>query len=106
MDMGKQQSSQLLLGPDQRQDQSAAMRAVEASIQDLQQTFQRALALITEQGEHVERIALNIDAVDANLQAGHGQLERYLRGLNTNRDLILKLFAMAFVLILLRFFVM
>jgi syntaxin 5 len=80
------------------------MRIIEGSIQELQQTFQRALALITEQGEQVERITVNLDVVQVNLEAGHAQLQRYMRALSTNRELLLKLFAIMAVFLIIYFY--
>ena len=74
------------------QERSAAVRAIETSIHEISQTFKQLANLVTEQGERIQRIDQNLDFVNINLEAGQAQLTRYLRGISSNRALMLKLF--------------
>lgn len=79
------------------------MRAIEATIHEISQTFHQLANLVMEQGERIERIDQNLDLVNANLEGGHLQLQKYLRGMSSNRTLLLKLFAVMFVFIVIYF---
>jgi syntaxin 5 len=75
------------------------VRAIETSIHEISQTFRQLANLVTEQGERIQRIDQNLDFVNINLEAGQAQLTRYLRGMSSNRTLMLKLFAIIILFI-------
>ena len=79
------------------------MRAIEATIQEISQTFRQLADMVVEQGERIERIDQNLDLTNANLEAGQFQLQKYLRGMSSNRALMLKLFAIMIVFIVIYF---
>lgn len=79
------------------------MRAIESTINEISQTFRQLADLVVEQGERIERIDQNLDIVNSNLEAGHFQLQKYLKGMSSNRALMLKLFAVMLVFIVIYF---
>lgn len=81
------------------QERSTAVKAIESTIQEISQIFSQLGNMVLEQGERIERIDQNIDYINTNMEAGHVQLNRYLRNLSGNRALMLKLFALMLVFI-------
>ena len=85
------------------EERNVAVRAIEATIQEISQTFRQLADMVVEQGERIERIDQNLDLTNANLEAGQFQLQKYLRGMSSNRALMLKLFAIMIVFIVIYF---
>lgn len=57
--------------------------------------------MITQQGESVQRIDMNIEEMQVNVHRGQRQLMRYLRSVSSNRWLMVKIFAVVIAFIVL-----
>mmetsp|Transcript_8378 Transcript_8378/g.18002 ORF Transcript_8378/g.18002 Transcript_8378/m.18002 type:complete len:350 (+) Transcript_8378:73-1122(+) len=79
------------------QARADAVRQVESTVAELGQIFNQLAAMVSEQGELVERIDANVDETLLNIEEGRGQLMRYYNSISSNRGLVLKIFATLFV---------
>ena len=55
--------------------------------------------MITQQGESVQRIDMNIEEMQVNVHRGQRQLMRYLSSVSSNRWLMVKIFAVVIAFI-------
>lgn len=70
------------------------------AIQEIGTIYQQLAHMVSEQGEMVQRIDMNMEEMQLNVQRGQEQLLRYLRSISGNRGLIIKLFIVAIIFIL------
>lgn len=84
-----------------RQD---ALQDVESTIVELGNIFQQLSHMVHEQGEMAVRIDENMDETFAQVEAGQGELLKYLNTMSGNRWLMLKVFGL--IMALLVFFLM
>lgn len=100
---GKQPQQQQQLALMQQSDttyltnRSNALSTIEATITELGLIYQQLAHMVSEQGEMVQRIDANIEDVHANVMRGQDQLLRYLRGVSSNRWLLVKIFSVMIV---------
>lgn len=78
-------------------NRSNALSTIEATITELGLIYQQLAHMVSEQGEMVQRIDANIEDVHANVMRGQDQLLRYLRGVSSNRWLLVKIFSVMIV---------
>jgi len=74
-------------------ERNSALQSIESTINEVASLYQQLAHLITQQGEDVQRIDMNIGDMQINVQRGHQQLIRYLRSVSSNRALMIKIFA-------------
>lgn len=72
---------------------STAIQGIEATINELGAIYQQLAHMIAQQGESIQRIDLNIESMQVNVQRGQAQLRKYLRSVSNNRWLMIKMFA-------------
>lgn len=77
-----------------------ALHQVESTIVELGSIFQQLAHMVAEQGEMAQRIDENVEDTLANVDAGQGQLLKYLNTISSNRWLVMKVLAvlMAFMM--------
>jgi syntaxin 5 len=79
------------------QSRNTALQGIEATINELGSIYQQLAHMISQQGEAVQRIDMNIESMQMNVQRGQEQLMRYLRSVSSNRWLMIKIFAVLIV---------
>lgn len=79
------------------QSRNTALQGIEATINELGSIYQQLAHMISQQGEAVQRIDMNIEGMQMNVQRGQEQLMRYLRSVSSNRWLMIKIFAVLIV---------
>jgi t-SNARE complex subunit (syntaxin) len=79
---------------------NTAIQGIEMAIQEIGAIYQQLAHMVSEQGEMVQRIDMNMEEMQLNVQRGQEQLLRYLRSISGNRGLIIKLFVVAIIFIL------
>ena len=85
-------------------NRTTALTSIESTINELGTIYQQLAHMVSQQGEVVQRIDMNIEDMSVNVQRGQGQLARYLRRVSHGRFLIAKMFAvLIFFLILMKF---
>lgn len=82
-------------------NRSTALNTIESTINELGTIYQQLAHMVSQQGEVVQRIDMNIEDMSINVQRGQNQLARYLRRVSSSRWLIAKLFAILIVFIIL-----
>lgn len=82
-------------------NRSTALNTIESTINELGTIYQQLAHMVSQQGEVVQRIDMNIEDMSINVQRGQNQLARYLRRVSSGRWLIAKLFAGLIVFIIL-----
>ena len=99
-----QQSSQQLMLYDESdnyvQDRAETMQNIESTIIELGGIFQQLATMVKEQEEMVERIDTNVQDVEMNVEAAHGEILKYFQSVTKNRWLMIKIFG-----ILIMFFI-
>ncbi|KAK8807845.1 hypothetical protein WA158_007374 [Blastocystis sp. Blastoise] len=83
------------------QERSQAVTDIESNMIQLGSIFDRLSTMIVEQGEMVDRIDDNIDKASINVNSGYQEIVKYGQTIFSNRQLILKLFAVLVVFIIL-----
>lgn len=96
------QLSLMTAAPDKAhlESRSAALQGIEATINELGTIYQQLANMISEQGEQVQRIDMNIEEMHLNIERGHGELTKYLRRLSSNRWLMIKIFAIMIIFVI------
>jgi syntaxin 5 len=69
------------------------MQNIESTIVELGGIFQQLAHMVKEQEEMVERIDTNIQDVEMNVEAAHGEIVKYFQSISSNRWLMIKIFA-------------
>lgn len=69
------------------------MQNIESTIVELGGIFQQLAHMVKEQEEMVERIDTNIQDVELNVEAAHGEIVKYFQSISSNRWLMIKIFA-------------
>jgi syntaxin 5 len=69
------------------------MQNIESTIVELGGIFQQLAHMVKEQEEMVERIDTNIQDVEMNVEAAHGEIVKYFQSISNNRWLMIKIFA-------------
>lgn len=82
------------------ESRSAALQGIEATINELGGIYQQLATMIAEQGEQVQRIDMNIESMQFNIERGQGELLKYLRSVSSNRWLMVKIFAVLIIFIM------
>lgn len=82
------------------ESRSAALQGIEATINELGGIYQQLATMIAEQGEQVQRIDMNIESMQLNIERGQGELLKYLRSVSSNRWLVVKIFAVLIVFVM------
>lgn len=77
-----------------------AVRQIEAAVSEVATMFQDFTRIVHEQEELVIRIDADVDDALTHVEAGSGELLRYLANISSNRGLILKIFGILFVFLL------
>ena len=107
----QQQQQQALLYQDQEpllgslRNRSTALNTLESTINELGTIYQQLAHMVSQQGEVVQRIDMNIEDMSINVQRGQGELARYLRRVSNGRMFIAKLFAALIIFIILMKFI-
>lgn len=116
IDLQQQTQTQALLYQDQQQQQNepllgslrnrgTALTSLESTINELGTIYQQLAHMVSQQGDIVQRIDMNIEDMAFNVQRGQGQLARYLRRVSSGRMLLAKIFFVLILFIILMKFV-
>ncbi|KAF4674355.1 Syntaxin-5 [Perkinsus chesapeaki] len=89
----EQQEQQLIQGPGYLNARANAVQAVQRTIGELGQMFQKVSSMVYEQDEMIMRIDSDVDDTMGHLNEGQNQLLKYFHNISGNRSLILKIFA-------------
>lgn len=79
------------------ESRNTALQGIEATMNELTAIYQKLAHMVTQQGESIQRIDMNIEDMQVNVRRGQEQLVRYLRSVSSNRALMIKLFAVLIV---------
>lgn len=82
------------------ESRSIALQGIETTINELGSIYRQLATMISEQGEQFQRIDMNVEEMQVNLQRGQHELARYLRNMSSNRWLMIKIFALVIVFII------
>ncbi len=74
------------------QQRAETMQNIESTIVELGGIFQQLAVMVKEQEETVGRIDSNIQDVELNVEAAHGQILKYFQSVSKNRWLMIKIF--------------
>lgn len=74
------------------QQRAETMQNIESTIVELGGIFQQLAHMVKEQEEMVERIDTNIQDVEMNVDAAHGEILKYFQSVSKNRWLMIKIF--------------
>ncbi|CRL00415.1 CLUMA_CG013682, isoform A [Clunio marinus] len=74
------------------QQRAETMQNIESTIVELGGIFQQLAHMVKEQEEMVERIDTNIQDVELNVEAAHGEILKYFQSVSKNRWLMIKIF--------------
>jgi len=100
------QQRQLLAEPSSVTDsflrsRADAVRQIERTIHELSGVFQQLAAMISEQGDMVRRIDMDVEMALDNVQSGENHIMKVWERTSGNRGLILKIFGVLIVFIIL-----
>ncbi|KAF4517967.1 hypothetical protein B566_EDAN005334 [Ephemera danica] len=90
------QSQQMMMQDDTDmylQSRAETMQNIESTIVELGGIFQQLAHMVKEQEEMVERIDANVQDVELNVEAAHGEILKYFQSISSNRWLMIKIFA-------------
>lgn len=90
-----QQQQQLVLYDESDsyvQERAETMQNIESTIVELGGIFQQLAHMVKEQEEMVERIDTNLQDVEMNVEAAHGEILKYFQSVTKNRWLMIKIF--------------
>lgn len=90
-----QQQQQLVLYDESDsyvQERAETMQNIESTIVELGGIFQQLAHMVKEQEEMVERIDTNLQDVELNVEAAHGEILKYFQSVTKNRWLMIKIF--------------
>lgn len=73
---------------------------MQSTLAELGGLFQRFGALVSQQGEMIERIDANVEVAAGNIGEAHSNIQKYQRSMKGNRGLIIKTFAVLFFIII------
>lgn len=82
------------------QERADAMQNIEQTIVELGGIFKQLAVMVKEQEEQMMRIDSNVSETQMNVEAAHGELLKYFKGITSNRWLMVKIF-----LVLIIFFI-
>uniref|UniRef100_A0A2M4BNJ5 Putative snare protein sed5/syntaxin 5 n=1 Tax=Anopheles marajoara TaxID=58244 RepID=A0A2M4BNJ5_9DIPT len=91
----QQQQQQLVLYDESDsyvQERAETMQNIESTIVELGGIFQQLAHMVKEQEEMVERIDGNLQDVEMNVEAAHGEILKYFQSVTKNRWLMIKIF--------------
>ena len=91
----QQQQQQLVLYDESDsyvQERAETMQNIESTIVELGGIFQQLAHMVKEQEEMVERIDSNLQDVELNVEAAHGEILKYFQSVTKNRWLMIKIF--------------
>ncbi|KAL1400389.1 hypothetical protein quinque_009072 [Culex quinquefasciatus] len=91
----QQQQQQLVLYDESDsyvQERAETMQNIESTIVELGGIFQQLAHMVKEQEEMVERIDTNLQDVEMNVEAAHGEILKYFQSVTKNRWLMIKIF--------------
>lgn len=74
------------------QERAETMQNIESTIVELGGIFQQLAHMVKEQEEMVERIDTNLQDVELNVEAAHGEIMKYFQSVTKNRWLMIKIF--------------
>lgn len=74
------------------QERAETMQNIESTIVELGGIFQQLAHMVKEQEEMVERIDTNLQDVELNVEAAHGEILKYFQSVTKNRWLMIKIF--------------
>lgn len=108
IDMGEgsasslQQLSLMTAAPDTAylEGRSNALQGIESTINELGTIYRQLATMIAEQGEQVQRIDMNIESMQVNIERGQNELAKYLRRVSSNRWLMVKIFAVLIIFVI------
>eukprot|EP01087_Luapelamoeba_hula_P022130 TRINITY_DN7868_c0_g5_i2.p1 TRINITY_DN7868_c0_g5~~TRINITY_DN7868_c0_g5_i2.p1 ORF type:complete len:224 (+),score=32.13 TRINITY_DN7868_c0_g5_i2:647-1318(+) len=78
---------------------AGAMESVERTMIELQGIFQQFSSILADQGEQMQRIGSNIDQTWDNVDGAQHHLLKYMRNIQGNRSMIIKVFVVLLVCI-------
>jgi syntaxin 5 len=81
------------------ESRSAALQGIESTINELGSIYQQLATMIAEQGEVVQRIDMNVEDMQLNIERGQGELLKYLKNVSSNRWLMVKIFAVLLIFV-------
>ncbi|XP_053672761.1 syntaxin-5 [Anopheles nili] len=90
-----QQQQQLVLYDESDsyvQERAETMQNIESTIVELGGIFQQLAHMVKEQEEMVDRIDSNLQDVELNVEAAHGEILKYFQSVTKNRWLMIKIF--------------
>ena len=76
-----------------------AVESIQSAMADIGSMFSQLGVVVAEHEVLLRRIDENVTSSAANFQAGHEELSRYWRRMQSNRGLMLKIFAVLFFFI-------
>lgn len=94
----QQQQQQMILMNDQidMSERADVMHNIESTIVELGTVFNQLATMVQAQGETITRIDMNISETAGHVEGAHEALLSYFASINSNRWLILKVFAVLF----------
>jgi syntaxin 5 len=98
---GFQTQAQRMQPSDYLHSRAAAVDSVQSTIAELGGIFQQLAEMVSVQGSQLQRVDENVDEALLNTQQGYNQLQRYMKNLQSNRGLVLRLFAILLFFIVL-----
>ena len=98
------QSQQMLLMEEQSdqylQQRRSAVEAIESTINEVGNLFQQLASMVSEQGEVIQRIDMNVEDIDMNISGAQRELLKYYAHILNNRWLFLKIFGVLMIFFL------
>jgi syntaxin 5 len=86
--------------PRSQKHREQEVNAMQSTLAELGGLFQRFGALVSQQGEMIERIDANVEVAAGNIGEAHSNIQKYQRSMKGNRGLIIKTFAVLFFIII------
>ncbi|KAL1499951.1 hypothetical protein AB1Y20_012632 [Prymnesium parvum] len=89
----EQLQTQQLVPAEYLEQRAQAVDSVTRTIAELGSIYQQLATLVAEQGTMLQRIDVNVEDSLASVEAGHEELQKFWRGLSSNRGLMVRVFA-------------
>lgn len=74
------------------QERNSAVETIESTINEVGNLFQQLASMVSEQGEVIQRIDLNVEDINMNISGAQRELLKYYAHISSNRWLFLKIF--------------
>lgn len=102
IDMPVLQQEQAQLVPSSYlQTRAVAVENVQTTLAELGSIFEQLAVMVSEQGQMLQRVDDDVEDAVANTTAGQAELQKLWRSMQTNRGLVVRVFAMLFFFVVL-----